>query len=74
MKAKDIGANVIRGIKVKNSEISVESDDDNSAIDEQSEVEDGTKRKRGKSSEAAEEFQEHKKITKTDVLPSEVCI
>ena len=72
-KATDNGDNVIREIKVKNSENIVESDDD-SAIDEQSEVEDeGAKKKRGKSSKAAKEFKEHKKKTKINVLPSEVC-
>ncbi|WZZ66492.1 hypothetical protein YC2023_077862 [Brassica napus] len=71
-KATDNGDNVIRGIKAKNSENIVESDDD-SAIDEQSEVEDeGAKKKRGKSSKAAKEFKEHKKKTKINVLPSEV--
>ncbi|KAH0918882.1 hypothetical protein HID58_026542 [Brassica napus] len=71
-KATDNGDNVIREIKVKNSENIVESDDD-SAIDEQSEVEDeGAKKKRGKSSKAAKEFKEHKKKTKINVLPSEV--
>ncbi|KAL1194549.1 DNA-directed RNA polymerase I subunit 1 [Cardamine amara subsp. amara] len=74
LKASDIGANIIRGHKVKRSASSVENPDDvdDSGIDSLSEVEDGSKEKRKKSSEVAKEFEEHKDRPRRDLLPSEV--
>jgi len=73
MKDSDVGANVIRGLKLKKSTSSVENPDgfDDSGIDALSEVEDGDKDTREKSTEVAAEFEEHN--SKRDLLPSEVC-
>lgn len=75
MKASAIGANIIRGHKVKKSASSVENHSDvaDSGIDSLSEVEDGAKEKRKKSSEVVKEFEEHKDRSRRDLLPSEVC-
>jgi DNA-directed RNA polymerase I subunit RPA1 len=72
MKDSDVGANVIRGLKLKKSTSSVENPDgfDDSGIDALSEVEDGDKETREKSTEVAAEFEEHN--SKRDLLPSEV--
>ncbi|XP_024012805.1 DNA-directed RNA polymerase I subunit 1 [Eutrema salsugineum] len=74
MSASAIGANVIRGIKVKKSASSVENpnDSDDSGIDALSEVEDGSEKKKRKSSEVAEEFAKHQNNTRRDLFPSEV--
>lgn len=73
MKGSDIGANIIRGLKLKKSSSSVENSDDcdDSGIDALSEVEDGAKKKRKKTSEVAKESAELK--DKRDLLPTEVC-
>lgn len=73
MKGADIGANVIRGLKIKKSSSSVENSDDcdDSGIDALSEVEDDATKKRKKSLEVAKEYVELK--DKRDLLPTEVC-
>ncbi|CAH2063804.1 unnamed protein product [Thlaspi arvense] len=74
MKGSAIGANVIRGIKVKKFAGDVENPDegDDSGIDGLSEVEDVAIKKRGKSSKAAKEYGDHRDNSKRDLLPSEV--
>lgn len=75
MKGSDIVANVIRGLKLKKSTSSVENPDDfdDSGIDALSEVEDGDKETREKSTEVVKEFEEHNNSSKRDLLPTEVC-
>ncbi|KAG2258321.1 hypothetical protein Bca52824_077615 [Brassica carinata] len=73
MSATDIGANVMRGIKVKKTAISGDSSDegDDSGISGIQEVEDGAKKKKGKSSKASKDYGEHSKASKRDLLPIE---
>ncbi|KAJ0246730.1 DNA-directed RNA polymerase I subunit 1 [Hirschfeldia incana] len=73
MSATDIGANVVRGVKLKKSANSGESsdDDDESGISGVQEVEDGGKKKKGKSSKASKDFGNLKKASKRDLFPSE---
>lgn len=75
MSARDIGANVMRGVKLKKSANSGESSDEgeDSGISGLQEVEDGAKKKKGKSSKASKDYGDLKKASKRDLLPIEVC-
>ncbi|CAN8279787.1 unnamed protein product [Cochlearia groenlandica] len=74
MSSSAIGSNVIRGIKINKSASSEEnpSDCEESGIESLSEGEDSAKKKRKEASKVANDFGDHKKNSKRDLLPSEV--